>query len=129
MRDERNRMKIPPVFHWPSPWLWGALGVLIITNQHGFWGWIQGAATVTLIASAIFYIRGRLGRSSGLGRGGSDTAPMQSGSLQPRLEAIERRLTDTQDVMIALSEKVDQWEAERAQAARSSAARSPETTT
>ena len=71
-------MKIPPVFNWPSPWLWGALGVLIITNQHGFWGWGQGAATVTLIASAGFYVRGRLGRSPA-----RDAASIQSDSLQP----------------------------------------------
>jgi len=36
--------------------------------------------------------------------------------MDQRLEAIQRRLTDTQDVMIALSEKVDQWEGERASA-------------
>jgi hypothetical protein len=55
-----------------------ALGVLIITNQHGFWGWVQGAATVTLIASAGFYVRGRLGRSPA-----RDAASIQSDSLQP----------------------------------------------
>jgi len=34
--------------------------------------------------------------------------------LQARLDEIERRLTDVQDVMIALSEKFDRWEREKA---------------
>ncbi|MED5413777.1 MAG: hypothetical protein VYC64_02405 [Candidatus Latescibacterota bacterium] len=34
------------------------------------------------------------------------------GRLDERVEQIERRLTDTQDVMIALSEKVDLLEEE-----------------
>ena len=43
------------------------------------------------------------------------------GGLDERLEQIERRLTDTQDVMIALSEKVDRLEEEgRPQAATAS---------
>jgi len=33
--------------------------------------------------------------------------------LQARLDEIERRLTDVQDVMIALSEKFDRWEREK----------------
>ena len=34
--------------------------------------------------------------------------------LKERLDEIDRRLTDVQDVMIALSEKFDRWEAEKA---------------
>lgn len=34
--------------------------------------------------------------------------------IQSRLDEIERRLTDVQDVMIALSEKFDRWEQETA---------------
>lgn len=33
--------------------------------------------------------------------------------IRERLEEIERRMTDVQDVMIALSEKFDRWERER----------------
>lgn len=33
--------------------------------------------------------------------------------LEERLAEIERRLTEVQDVMIALSEKFDRWEQER----------------
>ena len=47
------------------------------------------------------------------------SCPVDGVHLNQRLDTIERRLTDTQDVMIALSEKVDQWEAERARATRS----------
>ncbi|MEW6750582.1 MAG: hypothetical protein AB1505_06345 [Candidatus Latescibacterota bacterium] len=35
--------------------------------------------------------------------------------LEARLDEIERRLTDIQDVMIALSEKFDRWESDRAE--------------
>jgi hypothetical protein len=34
--------------------------------------------------------------------------------IQMRLDEIERRMTDVQDVMIALSEKFDRWEREKA---------------
>ena len=34
--------------------------------------------------------------------------------IRPRLDEIERRLTDVQDVMISLSEKFDRWEEGRA---------------
>ena len=33
--------------------------------------------------------------------------------LRARLEAVERRLTEVQEVMLALSEKFDQWQEER----------------
>jgi len=32
------------------------------------------------------------------------------GGLDERVEQIERQLTDTQDVMLALSDKLDRWE-------------------
>ena len=35
------------------------------------------------------------------------------GEIERRLESVEQRLTDVQDVMIALSEKFDRWEEER----------------
>ncbi|MBT4503879.1 MAG: hypothetical protein HOC74_39465 [Gemmatimonadetes bacterium] len=34
--------------------------------------------------------------------------------VKVRLDEIERRMTDVQDVMIALSEKFDRWEREKA---------------
>lgn len=101
-------MKVPSIFQWPSAWLWGALGVLIVSGADGFWDVIEGAAVVTLIASVVFYLRCR--------RRGADAVPSDASAVEQRLDAIERRLTDTQDVMISVSEKVDQWEAERSRA-------------
>lgn len=49
----------------------------------------------------------RLIRRSGRGRG--DEAS-EFGDLDERLASIERRLTDTQEVMLALSERYDQLE-------------------
>lgn len=43
------------------------------------------------------------------GRPGNPEEP-----IELRLTEVERRLTDVQDVMIALSEKFDRWEEERA---------------
>jgi hypothetical protein len=94
-------MTIPAIFHWPSPWLWGAIGVLILADSHGFWDWIQGSAWLVLFASVVYYVRNR----TGLGRG-TDTLSATPRALDQRLDSIERRLTDTQDVMIAVSEKV-----------------------
>ncbi len=116
-------MKIPAVFHWPSPWIWGALGILIISDNHGFWGIIEGTAVLTLIAGGVFVLRARVCRRTAAGHGadsghGSDRGSGPATGLDQRLETIERRLTDTQDVRIALSEKVDQWEAERSQLSR-----------
>ena len=96
-------MRIPSIFQWPSPWLWGAIGVLVLTGADSFFDVIQGAAVVTLIASGVYYLRQRRGDGTV-----SHEAPVD---VEQRLHAIERRLTDTQDVMIALSEKVDAWEA------------------
>jgi hypothetical protein len=116
-------MKTPSIFHWPSPWLWGALGVLIVSDAHGFWDVLEGAAILTLIASIVFVIRSRFGCSSAAGKvtGQATGSVSSSDGLDQRLDTIERRLTDTQDVMIALSEKVDQWEAERSRDAHTTA--------
>ena len=121
-------MKIPAIFHWPSPWIWGALGVLIISGNHGAWGIIRGAAVLTLIASGVFLLRGRVCRRTAAGHGadpghGFDRGSGPATGLDQRLATIESRLTDTQDVMIALSEKVDQWEAERSQLSRTQGTR------
>jgi len=90
-------MTIPAIFHWPSPWLWGAIGVLILADSHGFWDWIQGSAWLVLFASVVYYC------ATGLAWVAVSATPR---ALDQRLDSIERRLTDTQDVMIAVSEKV-----------------------
>lgn len=95
-------MKIPIVFQWPTPWFWGAIGVLIVSTADGFSDVLTKVAVFTLIASGIHYVRSR---------GATSSTPAPVGETEQRLQAIERRLTDTQDVMISLSEKVDAWEA------------------
>jgi len=47
-------------------------------------------------------------------QGGAGSRKDQEGTLELRLSEVERRLTDVQDVMIALSEKFDRWEQEKA---------------
>ena len=64
----------------------------------------SGLAIVIIGASAIYYFRGRCASDDG--------EQVAEGGLDERVEQIERRLTDTQDVMIALSEKVDRLEGE-----------------
>lgn len=103
-------MKTPAIFLWPSPWIWGALGVLMLTGAEGPLDILRTVAVVALMASVVFVIRNR---TSGR-RSGTAATTASTSAVDDRLLAIERRLTDTQDVMIALSEKVDQWEAERA---------------
>ena len=46
--------------------------------------------------------------------GASAVEEEEKEELRTRLEEMDRRLTDIQDVMIALSEKFDRWEEERA---------------
>ena len=53
----------------------------------------------------------RLKASLPRGVGGVDEEEKEE--LRTRLEEMDRRLTDIQDVMIALSEKFDRWEEER----------------
>ena len=103
-------MKIPTIFTWPTPWLWLGLTMLLI-------GVVQDSANLTLLAliilaaSLVHSARGAARRSSpGSSRPGEEGA--DTPGLSQRLSEIERRLTDTQDVMIALSEKMDRWERE-----------------
>lgn len=109
-------MKLPAIFHWPSPWIWGAVTILMLTGAGGLSGSLRAVALTTLVAGAVYFIRERTCNRTGSRRSGGAHEPSAAGSigLDERLQTIERRLTDTQDVMIALSEKVDQWEAERA---------------
>ena len=81
--------------------------------MHHFYGMIVPlfgiAATVIIGLKIMDYLKLKATLSE-------DGMRESGGSLeevQTRLAEIERRLTDVQDVMIALSEKFDHWEAER----------------
>ena len=65
-----------------------------------------------IAASAVYLVRNIACKR----RSRSEEAPAATTppGLEQRLGEIERRLTDTQDVMIALSEKMDRWESEAA---------------
>ena len=77
-----------------------ALGVCLIILVSGLVNWVNGYIDIKK--------RTREGELK-LGKQGAGSA----GSLEERLAEIERRLTDVQDVMIALSEKFDRWEQEK----------------
>ncbi len=95
-------MTIPQIFRWPTPWLWGGILGIVALNADRMGEFFSGLATVVIVASTIYYFHGRCAD-----RGKDEVV---EGELDERLEQIERRLTDTQDVMIALSEKVDRLE-------------------
>jgi len=97
-------MKAPTIFTWPTPWLWGAIAFLVVINADGFSELVGRACVIVIVASAIHYFRERRRRP--------EENSGSHGGLSGRLDEIERRLTDTQDVMIALSEKMDRWELE-----------------
>ena len=103
------KISFPKIFAWPTPWLWGAIAVLVIINNHRVEGIISALCGIVIAASVVHMIRSAIE-----GRREQD-APKKTalGDQNGRLEDIERRLTDTQDVMIALSEKLDRWEEER----------------
>lgn len=110
-------MRVPTIFTWPIPWLWGALALIIIMDANGFSEVLGRTCAIFIVASIIHCIRGR--------RGSGECSDAR-GNLSGRLAEIERRLTDTQDVMIALSEKVDRWEQDGRRAGGEGAARSRE---
>ena len=103
-------MPVPTIFSWPTPWLWLGLTLLLV-------GVVADAAALTiaalviLAASVVHMARGAAGRSTPGGRK-ADPGSAEPPGMDQRLSEIERRLTDTQDVMIALSEKMDRWERE-----------------
>jgi len=69
--------------------------------------------SLVIAASVLHYIRSRRGKvSADTRQAGADV------DFDQRLVEIERRMTDTQDVMIALSDKMDRWEEERTLAGR-----------
>ena len=96
-------MKAPAIFTWPTPWLWGAIAFIVIMDADGVSEVLGRTCAIIIAASLINYFRER--------RGSGESSETR-GELPARLDEIERRLTDTQDVMIALSEKMDRWEEE-----------------
>ena len=79
------------------------LGIVALNaDRAGYF--FSGLAIVIIVASAIYYFHGRCASDDG--------EQVVEGGLDERVEQIERRLTYTQDVMIALSEKVDRLEEE-----------------
>ena len=103
-------MPIPTIFTWPTPWLWLGLTMFLV-GVIGDAPALTIAALVILAASVVHMARGAAARSSPGGRR-ADQGSGEPQGMDQRLSEIERRLTDTQDVMIALSEKMDRWERE-----------------
>ena len=96
-------MAWPRIFHWPTPWFWGAICLLVLfASRPTHPGTaIPLICVVVIAASILFVIRER--RQDRI-------KPENDDELSARLRTIENRLTDTQDVMIALSEKIDRME-------------------
>ena len=103
-------MRIPTIFNWPTPWLWFGLTILLVAMV-GDSEVMAIAALIVLAASVVHIARGKASRPRPEGHG-DDVRAGEPPGLDRRLTEIERRLTDTQDVMIALSEKMDRWERE-----------------
>ncbi|MBN98136.1 MAG: hypothetical protein CME16_02635 [Gemmatimonadetes bacterium] len=82
------------------------MGLFGVGNQVGFVISVCFFAALG-IAGMIRYLQLKTALPQGAGLD-PDTNPKVLGE---RLDEIERRLTDVQDVMIALSEKFDRWEA------------------
>ena len=97
-------MAWPRIFHWSTPWFWCAVVLLVLFANRGihFGGGVAQVCTIVVVASLIYALRER--RTSKIEAAEPDEA------LSSRLDMIESRLTDTQDVMIALSEKMDRME-------------------
>ena len=66
---------------------------------------------VILAAGAVHWVNTYLGQRGSAGA--RDAAAGRGADLDERLDDMERRLTDVQDVMIALSEKFDRWDERR----------------
>jgi hypothetical protein len=81
-----------------------AISGIVALNADRAGDFFSGLAIVIIVASAIYYFHGRCASDDG--------EQVVEGGHDERVEQIERRLTDTQDVMIALSEKVDRLEEE-----------------
>ena len=108
-------MRLPSIFACPTPGFWLAIALLVALKSHHFSDFLEGLAVIIIIASAFYLLGGHISRLRLRGeKASTESAP--PGGLDQRLAEVERRLTDTQDVMIALSEKMDRWEAERSSA-------------
>jgi hypothetical protein len=76
-------------------------------------GALIGVASLFFVALGIVSMINYLRLKTALPQGaGPEDEPSET-DLGERLDEIDRRLTDVQDVMIALSEKFDRWEVEK----------------
>ena len=103
-------MRIPTIFAWPTPYLWLGLALHLVADVTDS-AIMMIPALIILAVSLVHIVRGMAERPSPGGRRAEEGSGEPPG-LDQRLSEIERRLTDTQDVMIALSEKMDRWERE-----------------
>ncbi len=95
------------------------LALMITFGVTTFAGFVTGTGEMIFVGFIFFISLGlvygvnyvRL--KAKLPRGGGEAGGKEGDASNDRLSEIERRLTDTQDVMIALSEKFDRWEEER----------------
>ena len=97
-------MALWKIFQWPTPWFWCAILCLVLfaDNDLHFGAGIVQVCAIVIAAGIVFAIRER--------RISKIEAVEPEDALAARLANIESRLTDTQDVMIALSEKMDRME-------------------
>jgi len=76
--------------------------------MYPFYGMVIPLAGLIIGAVICFKVLDYLRLKATLSGDGSENP--DATDIQERLGEIERRLTDVQDVMIALSEKFDRWE-------------------
>ena len=87
-----------------------AAGVCLIILVSGLvhWGHPLGFGLIILVGGSVgwgyLYLTNRRKRGQ-----------REEDELRVRLEEVERRLTEVQEVMLALSEKFDQWQEDRLQ--------------
>jgi len=81
---------------------------------HPFYGMILPLAGIAFSIFVVVKVVDYLKLKATISGDGTQEPGAQLEDLQVRLTEIERRLTDVQDVMIALSEKFDRWEREKA---------------
>ncbi len=94
---------IPDILKWPMPWIWVFLTLWIGADAYSAKNAVFLVFIVT-IATVIIHSLHVRSRRQGQGSVSTDN------EVKDRLTRIERRLTDTQEVMIALNEKMDHWE-------------------
>ena len=109
------------VFSWPSPLLWIAVAVLLAADANRFEDFVQAMAGLTIFAVVVGSLRNWVGKWWQR-RSGRKGGPVQD----DRLAELEYRLTETQEVMIALSEKIDRWEVEKLQEASGEEPKAPD---